>query len=195
MTFQYFLPFHRLPPHFGHLTIAMGCPLFLISAHLCLLCLLSSTHQTKLVFLPSLASYTPDLGPFPVQKEELTQALPIFWSSSCFNGGGGKQGFLEQNTIHTSAHHCPGRAWAVLWTPWCSLPGIAHIQHSRVLIPVKWVNAGTVVSWTVLLLCSLKQLKHHRLFSWVSAPGRVTLVRLGPHQPWFPVVIYMWRLI
>lgn len=128
MTFQCFLQFYRLPPYFVHLTIVMGCPLFPISAHLCLLCLLPSTYQTKFVFLPSLASYTSDLGPFSVQKEELTQALPTFSIQLLPS-----MGFLEQNTIHTKAPNCPGRAWAIWWNPWCSLPNVASIQHSQVL--------------------------------------------------------------
>lgn len=108
MTFQCFLPFHRLPPHFVHLTIAMGCPLFLISVHLCLLCLLPSTHQANLVFLPSLASYKPDLGPFPVQKEELMLSQPSRSSCSPQVGGG------EVPAAEHNPHKCTQLPWKCL---------------------------------------------------------------------------------
>lgn len=120
MTLQCFLPFHRLPPHFVHLTIAMGCLLFLISVHLCLLCLLPSTHQAKLVFLPSLASYTPDLGPFPVQKEELMPSQPS-QSSSSPQGGGGEGGEIP------AAEHNPHKSTQLPWQ------GLSHLMSPLVL--------------------------------------------------------------
>lgn len=100
-------------------------------SHLCpsLLALLTPKHISDKACLPSLTSQL-HIRPWSIFSSE---GRTHSGSANLPNPALALNRVLEQNTIHTKAHNCPGRAWAILWNPWYSLPNVASIQHSQVL--------------------------------------------------------------